>query len=78
MTFFKKLKNLWGAFAHVFAQVQTTVLLSVVYHLAIGPIAFFSKIMGRDLLALQPPNTPSYGTDLREITSTPERAKRQF
>jgi hypothetical protein len=78
MTFFKKIKNLWMAFAHVFGQVQTTVLLSVVYHLAIGPIAFLSKILRKDLLALQPPKAPSYAAELPELAYTPERAKRQF
>ena len=78
MNLFKKIKVLWSAFAQVFGQVQTTVLLSVVYHFAIGPVALVCKILRKDLLGLLPTQDPSYAASLPELANTPDRAKRQF
>jgi len=73
-----KFKGLWMGAVQVLGQVQTTVLLSIVYHIAIGPISLLCRLFGKDLLALRPPDTTSYTTELPELSYTSERAKRQF
>jgi hypothetical protein len=78
MGFPRKLKELWMAFVHVFGQVQTTVLLSVVYHIAIGPIAVICRLLRKDLLALRPVGGATYAVELPQLSDTPERAKKQF
>jgi hypothetical protein len=78
MSVLRKLKDVWLAFVHVFGQVQTTVLLSIVYHLAIGPIALFCKLLRKDMLMLRPASGPTYALELHELSHTPERAKKQF
>jgi hypothetical protein len=74
----KRFKASWHAFVHVLGQVQTTVLLSVVYHAAIGPIALVSRLLRKDFLVLRPPQSATYAVDLPEVTTSTERAKKQF
>jgi hypothetical protein len=78
MSILRKIKALWMAFAHVLGQVQTAILLSVVYHVAVGPIALVSKALRRDLLTLRRPEGASFAEPLPPISSTIERARRQF
>ena len=59
-------------------QVQTAILLSIVYHLAIGPIALGCRVLHRQMLALRQPEGVSYASSLPPISSTLERAQRQF
>jgi len=78
MALLRKLKDLWMAFAHVVGQVQTALLLSIIYHIAIGPLGLISRLTGRDLLGLRQPQGNSYADPLAPISSTIERAQRQF
>jgi hypothetical protein len=74
----RKFKDLWMAFVHVFGRVQTTVLLAIVYHLAVGPIALICRLVRKELLRLQPPPSSSYASEVPQLSVTPERARRQF
>jgi hypothetical protein len=78
MTVLRKLKALWMAFSHVLGQVQTTLLLSIIYHVAIGPLGLMARIVGRDLLGLRRLGGDSYAAPLPPISATLERAQRQF
>lgn len=78
MPILRRLWGLWKAFAHRLGQVQTTIILSVVYLIAIGPISLISRVLGRDLLAQRRHERPSYWVALPEVTSTLERARKQF
>jgi hypothetical protein len=78
MQFSKRFKTSWSAFVHVLGQVQTTVLLSIVYHIAIGPIALLSRLSRKDFLMLRPPQSATYAVDLPEVTKSTDRAKKQF
>jgi hypothetical protein len=78
MRIVRKLWAWWKAFAHVLGQIQTTILLSLVYLIAIGPIALVSRLIGRDLLGLRRSDNPSYWHPLPEVTASVERALKQF
>jgi hypothetical protein len=66
------------AFSHVLGQVQTAILLSIIYHVAIGPLSLGARALRRDLLTLRPPEGGSYAEPLTPISSNLERAQRQF
>jgi hypothetical protein len=74
----KKLRSVWMLFVEVLGKVQTTILLSIVYHLALGPLAVGAKASRRDLLELTPSQEPSYVKGLAGVSSTLEKAQRQF
>jgi len=78
MALFRKLKDLWMAFAHVMGQIQTALLLSIIYHIAIGPLGLISRLTGRDLLGLRQLEGSSYAEPLAPVSTTIERAQRQF
>ena len=78
MTILRKLKDLWMAFANVVGQVQTALLLSIIYHIALGPLGLISRVAGSDLLGLRRPEGNSYAEPLARISTTIERAQRQF
>ena len=75
---FKRLRSWWMMFVHVFGKVQTTILLSIVYHLAVGPLALFNKLTGGDVLDLRARAEPSYAKKLSRISSTLAEAEKQF
>jgi hypothetical protein len=74
----RKLWALWKAFAHRLGLVQTAILLSLVYHVAVGPIGLLGRLLRRDLLGLRPAPGVSYWETLPETTRTLERARKQF
>lgn len=82
MQTWKLIKRLWMRFVDVLGQVQTTLMLSIVYHLTVGPLSLFCRVTGRDLLTVGRPKLPSgkdtYAVALERISSTLETAKRQF
>jgi Saxitoxin biosynthesis operon protein SxtJ len=78
MALLGKLWSLWKAFAHILGQVQTTILLSLVYLIAIGPIALLSRASGRDLLGRKHNANRSYWVALPPVTADLERAQKQF
>ena len=75
---FKQLRSWWMVFVHALGKVQTTILLSVVYHVAVGPLALFSKVTGGDVLDLRGNRDESYAKRLTRISSTLEEAEKQF
>lgn len=72
------IKKGWMAFVDVLGKVQTTLLLTIVYHVAVGPFGLVARALGRDLLGLKPSPGPSYAVPLGPVSSTRERAERQF
>ena len=81
MGIWKSIKKGWMVFAEVVGRVQTTVMLSIVYHLAVGPLSVFSRLTGRDVMSLGPESEaklPTYSVSVKRISSTLERAKQQF
>jgi hypothetical protein len=75
---FKKLRSVWMVLVEILGKVQTTILLSVVYHLAVGPLALAAKLSGQDLLDLKSSRDPTYARRLGRMSSTLDRAQRQF
>lgn len=75
---FRKLRDGWMVFVHVLGKVQTTILLSVVYHIAVGPIALAGRLAGGDLLGLKGKGAGSHATPLPRISSTLDEAAKQF
>ena len=78
MQLLRKLWALWKAFGHALGQVQTAILLGIIYHVAIGPISLVSRLLRREMLSLRQPQGSSYATTLAPVSSTLERAQRQF
>jgi hypothetical protein len=68
----------WKKFGHVLGQVQTAILLAIIYHIAVGPIAVIGRVLRRDLLGLRAVPGASHAVPLAPVTSTLERAQRQF
>jgi hypothetical protein len=68
----------WSAFAHRLGQIQTTILLSIVYLIALGPISLIVRLRGHDLLGLRRSQISSYWAPIPPISSDIERARRQF
>lgn len=75
---FKQLRDWWMGFVHVLGKVQTTILLSVVYHVALGPIALIARIARADFLGLGGKGAASYATTMPRISSTRDDAAKQF
>lgn len=75
---FRKLRDWWMAFVYVLGKVQTTILLSIVYHVALGPIALVGRVIGRDLLDLKSRPGGSYARERPRISSTLDEAVKQF
>lgn len=75
---FKRLRSLWMVLVEVLGKVQTAILLSIVYHLTLGPLAIAARAARQDLLDLRRRKGPSYAKDLKGVSSTLEKAQRQF
>ena len=80
MGIFAALKRAWMAFAHALGQLQTGILLSLIYVLALGPMAFVLRVLGRrDLLELRRPSTNASFAHLKtQVPTDRERCERQF
>ncbi len=78
MAMLRKLWTGWKTFAHILGKIQTAIVLTLVYYVAIGPISLIGRIAGRDLLALRRSGAPSYWVQLPQITSNTDRARKQF
>ncbi|OGP82152.1 MAG: hypothetical protein A2Y95_02005 [Deltaproteobacteria bacterium RBG_13_65_10] len=78
MRLWQTLKSGWMVFALWLGKIQTAILLSLVYFLAIGPTAIVSRLGRRDLLGLREPKDESYAVPLDHITETLEGAHKQF
>lgn len=78
MSLLRKLWDLWKAFGHVLGQIQSTILLAIIYHVAVGPLAVIGKLMRNDILHLKANPGDTYAEALAPITTTIEKAEKQF
>jgi len=78
MRLWQTLKSGWMAFALWLGKINTAILLTLVYFLAIGPTALGSLLARRDLLGLRGGEGASYAVPLDRITETLEGARKQF
>jgi hypothetical protein len=73
------LKRWWMRFAHRLGQIQTALILALVYVLVIGPTSLVLRGIGRrDLLELRTTNTSSFAHEKHAIPTDRERCERQF
>ncbi len=81
-TFFRKIGSAlykgWMAFAKVLAIVNTTVILTLVYLVLIGPSWLIMKLLGKDLLDRRMPEVPSYWKEKAPLEHTLEEGRHQF
>jgi hypothetical protein len=76
---FQIFKKKWLWFARKVGQVNTAILLAVVYLFVIGLMALIVKILGKDLLQKRiNSKLKSYWIDRNESEQTLERHKYQF
>ena len=69
----------WMKFAHVLAVVNTTILLTVVYVVLIGPIALIMKLLRNDPLEQSPSqDDQSFWKRKDTVNHTLSDSKRQF
>lgn len=81
MSAFKSLKSGWMRFVDAFMKFQTFIFLSIVYHLAVGPVSLLARLTGKPLMTLDTPGkkpTLSYLTPVERISTTIEEAEKQF
>ena len=78
MSLLRKLWVAWKAFAHILGRVQTAILLSVIYHVTIGPTGLVCRLLRRDLLGLHRVDGPSFAVPAPPVSTTLEQAGRQF
>jgi hypothetical protein len=72
-------KASWMHFVDVLGQVQTTLLLSLIYGLILGPMALLLRLLGRgDLLALRVQRSASFARAKQMVPTDVERCTRQF
>jgi hypothetical protein len=72
-------KRGWMAFAHRLGQIQTGIILFLVYVLIIGPLSLLLRLFGRgDLLEMRRPPGVSFAHEKEQIPSDAERCERQF
>ena len=66
------------ALAHGMGVVQNFIVLSVVYYIALAPLALFIRLSRRDLLALRRIDRPTFYSPKERIPTDLERCERQF
>lgn len=74
----RTLYNWWMKFAHVLAIVNTTVLLTVVYVVLIGPMSLVVWILRKDLLRHRSEGLPSFWQPKEHTSTTLEESRHQF
>ncbi|MBI2619562.1 MAG: hypothetical protein HYW57_05725 [Ignavibacteriales bacterium] len=68
----------WMAFARLLAIVNTTVVLTLVYFLLIGPSWLIMRLLGKDLLDRRLGDTQSYWRMKDPLHHTMDECRRQF
>ncbi len=68
----------WMAFAHALAVINTTLILTIVYVILMGPMWLVMKVRRRDLLDRTIENAQSYWKPKDPIQHTMEQSRRQF
>ena len=76
----RRLQQGWLELAAHFGEVQTLLIVCVVYLFVIGPTALIAALAGRDLLAKRGLEGPGSAWNEADSVSSPdlERAKRLF
>ena len=78
MGILRRLWTRWKAFARRIGDVQTTILLTVIYHIPVAVLWLVARVRREDLLGLGNSGKSSYWVSLPETTSSVEQARRQF
>ena len=74
-----RLASGWRAIAGRLGEVQTVVVLSLIYATVLAPLALLLRLFGRgDLLELRTPRTGSFAAPKQPIPTDRERCERQF
>ncbi|TFG91922.1 MAG: hypothetical protein E4H11_10140 [Myxococcales bacterium] len=69
----------WMRFVEAFGRVQTTLLLSLVYVVVIGPLWLCVCVLGRrDLLETRREGATSFAVHKPKVPTDRERCERQF
>lgn len=68
----------WMAFARALAVINTTLILSLVYFLLIGPSWLVMKLRRKDLLDRYEGSAPTFWKPKVPINHTMEQSRRQF
>ena len=76
--FLNTLYRYWMIFAKKLAIIPTTIILSLIYVIAVGPIAIANFIMRKDILNKRFADKDSFWLDKEHVATDPERCKRQF
>ncbi len=77
MRLFRTLYGIWMKFAHALGWVNTRIILTIVYFLAITPVALFFRIAGKDPMQRSFEDVGSYWMK-RERMPEREDYRRQF
>ncbi len=73
------IKASWMHFVDVLGQVQTTLILSLIYSLIVGPMALLLRLFGRgDLLGMRAREAQSFALPKQMVPTDVERCTRQF
>ncbi len=73
------LKHGWMRFAHSLGQIQTAILLFLIYVIVIGPLSFILRVFGRqDLLEVRRSKAPSFAHPKTQVPTDAARCERQF
>ncbi|MCI0707147.1 MAG: SxtJ family membrane protein [Ignavibacteriae bacterium] len=68
----------WMKFAYVLAIVNTTILLTLVYILLIGPFSLVTRLFGKDLLKHRLLKSGSFWMPKEPVQNSLEESRRQF
>jgi hypothetical protein len=68
----------WMRFAHALGWINSRIILSLVYFLVFVPYKIFSRLAGRDPLALRQPRGGSYWTKREKTRQAREGFERLF
>ena len=72
-------KDSWMAFVRRLGQIQTTVVLTLIYVLVYGPSSVLLRVFGRgDLLELRREEGTSFARSKVQTPTDRERCERQF
>ena len=74
----RMLHKWWMAFAHALAVVNTTLLLTVVYILLIGPFSIVARMLGKDLLKHRIDRRGSFWNPKEPVAHTLDQTRHQF
>jgi len=81
MSAWSTFKRGWMRFVDRFMVVQTFILLSIIYHLGIGPVALLARILRKPLLPMKSfgdREATSLATPIPRITASLDEAEKQF